>query len=666
MKLGIGIDTGGTYTDGVIYDFEAKTIMAKGKALTTSENLSVGIGNVLDKLPLDFLKKAEIVSLSTTLATNACVEEKGGRGKLIFIGADKDVVERTGKTYGLPDSNEIFFLDGQIGYGGEIIKEPLWDCFLKDINHWVKDAEAVGIVQQLGIRNSTCERKVKELIHHTYGIQAVCGYELFSDLNYIKRGASTLLNARLIPVIESFLIAIKTSLKKRHINAPVVIVRSDGSLMSEKFTTIRPVETLLSGPAASVIGGMELSKEENAMIVDMGGTTTDMAIVKEGMPVKTIDGVKIGKWKTFVKSVYIDTFGLGGDSFIRYNKSGELILGSSRVTPLCIAAQRWPKILEDLKKLLDTKEKSFDPYHEFVCVVKKIQHVSYYSKEELNLYYALKDGPLTYRQAGKAIGKKVYSMYMERLEKEGIIMRCGLTPTDVMHIKDDFNMFNKEASFMGAEYVSGCMGISVECLCEMVYDKVKERLYFNIIRMLLENKYPKYREEGLDDNIIRMIHDSWKHRRINNNQNFINMHFTTSATVIGVGAPIHIFLPDVAKALGAKCAIPEHASVANAVGAVVGNISATSEIDIRKDSHGGFTVFCIDKNVHTTSIGEAIQAAKEAAIENARQEVVRRGALGEIAISVSDPGENEIPSYFEGRTIIATAVGKVVSGNGKE
>src|SRR5690554_3116415 len=99
MRLGIGIDTGGTYTDAVLYDFESKTILHSSKSLTTKDDLAVGIGGALDKLPDDLMRQAEIVSLSTTLATNACVEEKGGRGKLVFIGGDEDVILRTGQSY---------------------------------------------------------------------------------------------------------------------------------------------------------------------------------------------------------------------------------------------------------------------------------------------------------------------------------------------------------------------------------------------------------------------------------------------------------------------------------------------------------------------------------------------------------------------------------------
>ncbi|MPW26740.1 hydantoinase/oxoprolinase family protein [Alkalibaculum sp. M08DMB] len=675
MKIGIGIDTGGTYTDIVIYEFSEKEILFSAKALTTKQDLSIGIGNALDQLPSQILKQASLVSLSTTLATNACVEGIGGRGKLIFIGADKDVIDRTGKSYGLPDSSEIFFLDGEISYSGEIEKEPDWEAFKVDSKEWIKDADAIAVVQHLGIRNSGSEEKAKAIITKEYGLNTVCGHELFSDLNYVKRGSSTLLNARLIPVIEQFLDAIKKSLNKREILAPVVIVRSDGSLMSESFTNIRPVETLLCGPAASVMGGIELTGKKDCVIIDMGGTTTDMALVKDGIPVKARAGVKIGDWQTFVKAVYIDTFGLGGDSSVRVDKHGELSLGTSRVIPLSIAAKRWPQIIKKLNKLIGQGQFSFDPLHEFFCIVKDISSSNSYSKEELALCTALVDGPLLYQEAVELLQKRGYTSQLRRLESEGIIMRCGVTPTDIMHIKGDFCEFNTKAAELGVSYLSNLYNhlnqrtsntkITIEDFCNKVYDLVKETLYFNIVRMLLEDKYENYKKNGIDENMEQIIKDSWKNSK-DETPAFLNVQFLIpSASLVGVGAPIHLFLPDVAKVLGTQCVIPENAGVANAIGAIVGNIRVVHDIYVKPDDEKGFIVFCKSQNKYTDDYTEALEIATNEAKKEAIDEARRRGASGEITVTVNiDNSEaiKELASVFLSTTISVTAVGRISIG----
>ncbi|NLN54389.1 MAG: hydantoinase/oxoprolinase family protein [Firmicutes bacterium] len=664
MRTGVGIDTGGTYTDAVIYDFDAKTILASAKALTTKDDLAVGISNALDELPQDALQAVELVSLSTTLATNACVEGKGGRGKLIFIGADKDVVVRTGQNYGLPPAEQIFFLDGEVNLMGQIVKEPDWQAFVQDCQDWIKDADAVAVVQQLGIRNNETERKVKQVIAEQFGLNVICGYELFSDLNYIKRGASTLLNARLIPVIADFLQAIKKSLQQRKITAPVVIVRSDGSLMSEKFTTVRPVETLLCGPAASVMGGIELTGEQDCLIVDIGGTTTDMALVKGGVPVKAKDGVNVGKWQTFVKAVYVDTFGLGGDSAVRVDRHGSLSLGPARVVPFAIAAEQWPSILEKLKGLVKSGVRLVNPAYEFIFLMKDITGNDSFNQDEHALCAALKDGPLMLHEAMKAIGKRAFTPYTERLEREGVIMRCGLTPTDFMHIRGDFNRFNAEAAYLAAEYLANTIDTTVEKLTERVFDRVEGTLYFNIVRMLLEDRYPYYKKHGLDEELEKVIWDSWRQAGSGSQEEFLQLNFKTPATLVGVGAPTHIFLPNVAKALGTKYIVPDNAGVANALGAIVGNISVTKEVEIRSQfavgGGSGYVVFGASGNRLAPTMTEAIKIASEEARLAAVAEAKRRGAAGDITVTVDTNGTEETPGIMLSATITATAVGRVL------
>ncbi len=636
MKYGIGIDTGGTYTDAVLYSFEDKHILHSAKALTTREDLSIGIGHALDGLPQDLVRQAGLVSLSTTLATNACVEDKGGRAKLIFIGLYQKTVEELGPSYGLPPAEGIAFLEGGTSLQGEVV-EPDWDALLYQNEEWFQDAEAVGVVELLAMKNPAVEQKAKAMVEERFHLPVFCGHELFSDLNSLQRGAGTLLNARLIPVIGSFLDAIRQALLIRSIKAPVVIVRSDGSLMSERFTTVRPVETLLCGPAASVMGGIALSGERDCIVVDMGGTTTDIAIVRDGEPVKAQGGVAVGKWRTYVKGVYIHTFGLGGDSIIRYDSYDNMSLGPQRAVPLSIAAVRWPSIRSDLEKLITSKKQSSFPLHEFFMLVRDISGHSGYTSMERDICRALLSGPLSYEDAAAAVSCDIYNFDISRLEKEGIIARIGLTPTDIMHIRGDFTRFDAEASRLGAEYVAACLDIHPEKLAEMVYDRVKERLYSAVVKMLLGQRMPDLDPVDAGEGLERLIHESWLLAKTNGGKGFIDVRFSTPAALVGIGAPIHIFLPDVAQAMGTRCVIPPHAEVANALGAVVGHVSATCEVEVRfeyiEDGIGVYTVFGASGVHHTGEETEAIRIAKEEAVASARAEVVRRGAVGDITVT---------------------------------
>lgn len=643
MRYGIGIDTGGTYTDAVLYSFEDKSILHAAKALTTRQDLSLGIGRALDGLPRELVQQAGLVSLSTTLATNACVEDKGGRAKLIFIGLYPKTVEELGPSYGLPPAGEIAFLEGGSSMHGEV-DEPNWEVLLDDKKDWFSDAEAVGVVELLAMKNPAVEQKAKALVAERFHLPVFCGHELFSDLNSLQRGAGTLLNARLIPVIESFLNAIKQALSSRGITAPVVIVRSDGSLMSEGFTTVRPVETLLCGPAASVMGGIVLSGEQDCIVVDMGGTTTDIALVQDGVPLKAEDGVTVGKWRTYVKGVYIHTFGLGGDSIIGYDNWGRMTLGPQRAIPLCIAASQWPSVKADLSKLITSKKQSSFPLHAFFMLIRDISHNPGYSAIERDFCHALADGPLSYEDAAAAISCDVYNFDMSRLEKEGVVSRIGLTPTDIMHIRGDFTRFDAEAAHLGAAYVAACLDVSPEALVEMVYDWVKERLYSAIVTMLLEDKIPTLKQAGNGEGLEKLLQESWALAKAPGHKGFVDIRLTTPAALVGIGAPIHIFLPDVARALGTRCVIPPHADVANALGAIVGHISATRETEVRfeYDEYGVgiYTVFGGSRVHHTSEEGEAIRIAREEAASSAREEVIRRGAMGDITVTTTHEVRN--------------------------
>ncbi|GAA0182648.1 hydantoinase/oxoprolinase family protein [Clostridium sediminicola] len=670
MKIGIGIDTGGTYTDAVVYNFENSEILGLSKSLTTKDDLSLGIGNALDGLPQKLMKEVELISLSTTLATNACIEDKGGRAKLIFIGIDQRIVQKVGKSYGLPSVEEILFLESKSLTSGEILEEPDFTLLKEYCKDLAADTDVVGIVELNAMyNNAILEKKAKNIIKQNLDIPVICGYELFSELNSIKRGSSALLNARLIPIITSFLTAIKSALKERNINVPIVIVRSDGTLMSEEFTYEHPIETLLCGPAASVRGGFELTGEKDCLVVDMGGTTTDIAIVKKGFPIKSVNGINIGNWKTFVDGLFIDTFGLGGDSAVRYRDS-TLFLDTNRVIPLSIIAKDYPSVIQQLKRLITSKKTHSYFLHEFYYLVKDIDNNPNYNETEKAFCAKLKSGPLIFSEAAAAINKDIYNFKMDRLEKEGIIIRCGLTPTDIMHIKGDFCNYNVEAAKLGAMYVAMCINCDLDTVCEMVYNEVKLKLYCNIVRILLQHKNKNYRKSGLSESMNIFIKESYEIAKNLKEHSFLDYTFTTSATLIGIGAPIHVFLSDVAELLGTKAIIPKYAHVANALGAVLGNITATSIIEIKPDlsTEGicGYIVYGKEENRYFNDLEQATEFAKIEADISARQEAKKRGALGDISISTKIKNNTACGSMqdkdvlvYLGTEVISTAVARI-------
>lgn len=627
MSVGIGIDTGGTYTDAVIYDFDKKEVLAKGKALTTKENLETGIGNALDMLPYDLIKQAEVISLSTTLATNACVENKGGRAKVVLVGtSDKVLASIDAETvYGLKPE-DVLCLDTYSSFDGKITGNPDWDQVIEEHHEWFSDAQALAVSAVNAMKNgAVCEKSAKEKLVSKYKVPFVMAYELASELNVMERGATALLNAKLLPTIEEFMQSVKSALEARELNVKAMIVRSDGSLMSDEMALLHPVKTILSGPATSIIGGRGLTGCKDCLIVDMGGTTTDVSIVQKGEPAMA-DGIRIGGYRTQIKGVFIDTFGLGGDSRITV-EDNRLLLNTRRVTPLCVASKTYPDIKNQLQSLLDSNKLSTLPVYEFLYLVKKPSLSDSYRDYEIELIHKLENGPLMLGGAEL----DVYNLKCERLEDEGVIMRCGLTPTDIMHIKGDFNLFDKGASVLAASYLLRLLPRynDIIQLCDAVYDLVSRKLYENIVRILLVNKYPGRYEKGIDGQLLSLIRDSY-----DDCSGFFSYYFRTNAVLVGVGAPIHIFLPRAAEKLGTDFIIPPHSEVANAVGAIIADIDVEVKVNISPihtaAGISGYTVYAEGESAGFDTLEESMKFAETLGRKLASAKARRRGALGEI------------------------------------
>ena len=662
MKYGLGIDTGGTYTDAVILDFASDRLLATAKSITVKEDLKVGILGAISQLPADYLDKLSLVSLSTTLATNACVEGKGSRAKLILIGCSPEIVSAHGREYGLPERQDIIFLEGGHDQQGLVKAAPNWDFLQGQIMDCRQETDAFAIVELWGIRNPGFENHAKTLIAGWTGMQVVCGHELTGEVNSLKRAASALLNAQLIPIIHDFLDAVTQSLKQMGIKAPIVIVRGDGSLMSEDFARSKPVETLLCGPAASVAGGLYLSGRKDCVIIDMGGTTSDIAVVRNGIPRLSAEGTKIGTWKTGIRSIQIDTVGLGADSLIRHNWNATLSIGPVRVAPLCWAASRWPRLLTVMRALATTPKLDEIPLCEFFYLVQDRADDPYFSLDEQAIVQALQAGPLSLTELAEALGVSIVELKLKRLEHLGIVMRCGLTPTDIMHLTSDFSAWNSEAAAYGADIMAHQIGRSREDLVLMVLRTMQEKLYMGIVNVLLEEENEAVFKQGISSQLEQLVLQSF--RKNPTSDSLLACRFSTRIPMVGIGAPIHVYLPLVAGNLASECIIPEHAAVANAVGAIIGNVIVEETVLVRPlfNATGltGYRAWASTENQDFPDMDQALSWAKEIVANLARNAAVTRGATAiEVTVRIN---KTEVTIGNSAQHMIETMVSARASG----
>lgn len=639
--IGIGIDTGGTYTDAVVYDMDTKQVLSEGKSLTTKAHLEDGIAAALDSLDAEAVRRAELLALSTTLATNACVEDKGSRARLLFIGIQESTrqeLKDVYASYGFHNLEQLSFLNGRPEGIFSHPEEPDWRTLEERAAAKYGDCSAVGVAQIYPQSNGGRYEKVaRRILEEQLAVPVTTAYDMFDQVDVLKRGAGTLLNARLIPLIDEFLKAVGHVMADRGLSMPVTIVRSDGSMMSELLARECPVETLLSGPAASAVGGGILAGKPSALIVDMGGTTTDIAIIREEKPVMAKDGIYIGPWKTMVNGLYVKTFALGGDSAVRFAEN-RLYLDNRRVIPLSVLAAVHPEIVGKLRSLADSEQRHTRMLHEFYVLQKEPGEEMAYTDRELAICRALQQGPFSAEELSQLLHIDVYRLDTQRLEEEGILMKAGLTPTDMMVVKGDFTIYDASAAREALRFLAWNLKLNPEELPDQVYELVEKKMYCSIARILLEQKYPNERRTLQSEAVDRFLEWSYADAKRGGEDPWLSTGLKLGLPLIGVGAPIHIFLPRVATLLGTEAVIPTHAAVANALGAIAGQVVVRVQVHLKAEYEGGalegFTVPEGTKMRRFKKYEEAEAFARAEAKRLVLEKAIRQGTSAHPAIRI--------------------------------
>lgn len=643
MKLAIGIDTGGTCTDAILYDFDTGKVLGQNKALTTYDDLTRGILNALDGLDPALCQRAELAGLSTTLATNACVEGKFRRTRLLLMGIDKRGMKKYGASYGFTDPDDIRYLPCKTTITGRIDEEPDWDILRQNAAEWFAGVEACAVCEIYGMRNgAVLEKKAAQIIREQTGLPTVCASLLFGGISSLERAASAVLNAGLLPVTKDFLDAVTRAFRARGIHAEILIVRSDSSLMGMQYSAEHAVETLLSGPAASALGGSALTHAENAVVVDIGGTTTDVALVEKHMPLLTHDGIRVGKWKTLISGLFSTSFALGGDSAIRWDWKEDMTIGPDRVIPLCVLTAQHPELVDELRYQVQEVPAHTLPLHEFLTLARAdwAQSALQLSEAERELCKALEKRPLRVSQAAELLGVDKYQLNTKELEKTGILIRAGLTPTDIMHVRGDYTQYNRNASILAARFAASSLHMELEAFCDRIYEEISHRVFDAVSQMLLEHASPYFREHGMDDGMRELLRLQWENREKGGNT-LLHYAFQSHAKLIGIGGPVHLFLPAAAAALGAECVIPECAATANAVGAVTGQTIYTATAEIRPHGlspedteQGDYEVLCTGQEVkYFAEEQDALDWAEQMLRDLTEARVREQGAMGELSFT---------------------------------
>jgi N-methylhydantoinase A/oxoprolinase/acetone carboxylase beta subunit len=591
-EIRIGLDTGGTYTDAVALDAQGQ-ILASVKALTTHWELSVGLGEalraVLEKLPAPVRREhVSLVSVSTTLATNAVVENRFSPICTLLIGFDERMVERSGLRRAGGVIVRVRGGHDAAGEESEPLDEAAIDAAVREHGSRV---EAFAVASMFSVRNPEHERRARERIRAACSRPVTCSHELSSQLDAPKRALTAALNARLTPQIAHLLDALGVALEREGIAAPLMIVKGDGTLMRAEVALEYPVETVLSGPAASVVGAGFLSALEDFVVADMGGTTTDVAIVVGGRPSVRAEGAVIGGWRTMVEAIDVHTCGLGGDSDVYFDRDHRLAVGPRKVMPLSLLAHQFPELLRDLRELAGASRlPAFAP--QYALRNPGREPGPGLDRLEQRVWDALAPAP---RRVGEVARTGQGVEALRRLVDRGMATLAGLTPSDALHVLGRQHGWSIEAARLGAGILAGeerntsgrTQAASPETFSERIYAHVLRAATRVVLESVLAHDPGIEAEHGRWGSLETLVECITAGRTFSR---LVDARMQLATRLIAIGAPAGAYYPEVARRLGAQLLVPEHAAVCNAVGAVAGVVSETAEVLVNQPAYKVFRV----------------------------------------------------------------------------
>lgn len=658
MTFRLGLDTGGTYTDAVIID-EEQNVVASAKSLTTHGSLIKGLRGAVEQILDAKFRPISLVSLSTTLATNALVEGRGRSVCLVLIGYTQSQMQRARLQDAL-GGDPMVFIDGGHRADGSVAKALDEKALTAAVKQFDASVEAFAVSSIFSVRNPEHELQAQSIIHAACAKPVSCGHSLSSGLDAPRRALTTLFNARLVPMIGSLLNASRQLLVEFDIDAPLMVVKGDGSLVSCDVAQMSPVETILSGPAASVVGAQFLHKSEHALVSDMGGTTTDVAIIEEGQPRLDNNGATVGGWQTMVKAVDVKTFGLGGDSAIHYDREQrDFTVGPERVMPLSLLIKNYPHLK---KALEDQLELPFSTTHSAQFVMAHAVNPTDLTATQLELWEHIQKEPISVQSL---FADQTLDRALVRLIQRGVVLRSGFTPSDASHLLGLQTGWDNSAASMGAEllmrYSRQNLGRTYESVPEfagVIQELVAQASAFALVDTLMSahSAYGNAYQKGLTESQRKLLKNTFNA----SDDSPFELSATFRLPIVALGAPVGSYYPRVGELLNTQTVNPEFSSVANAVGAVVGSVRQQVSMTITAVGGKRVRVHYLEGPEEYDDLEVAVQQAMERLTAMAEEAAIAAGAT-DISIThtrkdniVEDQGE----SVFFDSQLSAIAVGR--------
>lgn len=611
-RYGLGVDTGGTFTDAVIMDLDTNEVISKAKAPTTHRDLSVGLYESVDRVFANCSVRPSEISIagvSTTLATNSVLEGQGGNVGLIIIGW-KPV-----EPVSFGEKKQVF-VSGGYDFHGRVVEALNTSEIEAAIREVSQGVDAIAISGLFSVINPYQERTVKKMCMEMTGLPTVAGTELSSTLGVDERARTAVLNGRLVSVVSRFFDGLESTFRRKGITAPIMVYKGDGSVMTIEKAKQYPVESVFSGPAASSVGGRVITGYENFIMVDIGGTSTDVALVDKGMPEIQSEGASICGWRTHVKAVDMNTIALGGDSLIKLQdakvdlgnglsipffsisryKSFNFTIGPQRVIPLSVFSRDNPSVIDKIKAT---------DVCEYYLLVKEPDEGEV-SERCMKVVKAMSGkgpmGLLEIRDA--AVGLWDIDDEVKTLMEGGFAVLAGLTPSDLLVYRGCFENGDRRGSDAGISALSEVLRMDKEAVVDRLLAMIHTKISEAILTRLLDDKFGEWQSKEAPKFVRELT-------SLKSDHGFALMP-RIDVPIVGIGAPTRFMMGDVGKRLGAELVFPENGDVGNAIGAVCSRMVESLTATILPSSDGTFRAMVpFEESGYFRNLNEAVSGAQE-------------------------------------------------------
>lgn len=551
----LGIDIGGTYTDCAVLDCENNRVVATAKALTTKPSCGKGLQEALAQLPEAVYRRIAEVHLAGTVTTNAVIEKWNDTVHVVLT--EPAVLPP------LPNCVPVFFQnifseDGRLcNLDSALARETMAGLFQ------AKTVLVVSLDEEGREKEQALAAYLRQRLR---GIPVFVAGEMARELLAEERLRTAYFNTALSPIVQKWFAEVAESLRCCGIDVPIRHITSDGRLVQSREMVTCPLETVLTGPVCSCMGSRYLSGKDTYLLMDIGGTSTDITFIRNGQYRMNENRIRVGEYLFSISAAEMQSYGVGGDSLLWLDHKKELRVGPRQVAALARLAERFPHITQELEtyrrwsgyELLNTYDTDC-----FWASAQSLDGLGVDARDSAVIRYLKESGAHSVWHLAEVFGSDPDALDLYRLVRMGYLRAASLTPTDILCGSGQLSSKGRAASLAAIRRTAAEMGLSQDGFIREACRAVERQLTATCLQSTVSFEQRSY--------VFSESRAAWflMQKFLREDEADLAARMTLRHPIVAVGAPAAAWIPAVAEKLGTKIYIPKHYEVAGAIGAAI-------------------------------------------------------------------------------------------------